>query len=210
MRFETYLRKVGQVYFEAAKSDFHADLLRRMGGVFKLAGDDAERVRVDHNSVLGLQRRMQDRWTAARMGWNRHAQAMRNDLSRGQTPTQSVWSHFQRSNTSPPTPAQVEEMLRPDMISGGRQVSRWMVPTIQFRDRFNRGSGVMRDTFGALTTMGVLIATASDWQNATPAEWDRALNAGEVGVAIGQMAGAHADARQVRADTRHTTSMPTH
>ncbi|MEM7664474.1 MAG: hypothetical protein AAF250_01335 [Pseudomonadota bacterium] len=68
----------------------------------------------------------------------------------------------------------------------------------------------MRDTFGALTTMGVLIATASDWQNATPAEWDRALNAGEVGVAIGQMAGAHADARQVRADTRHTTSMPTH
>ena len=209
MRFERYLRRLGQVYYEAAISDFHPDLLRRMGGIFRLAGTDAERVRVDHNSVLGLQRRTQDRWTAARVGWNRHSQAIREQLSRRVSPTQAVWNHFRRNHTSPPTPAQVDEMLQLDMISGGRQVSRWMVPTLQFRDRVARGGRVMTDTFGAITTMGALIATADDWQNATPAEWDSALNAGEVGVVIGQMAGAHADARQVRADTQHDARMPT-
>lgn len=209
MRFQTYLRQVGRVYFEATISDFHPDLLRRMGGIFKLAGNDAQRVRVDHNSILGMQRRIQDRWTAGRVGWERHTQAMRTALSQGKTPSQAVWDHFHASNTSPPTPTQVREMLQRDMISGGRQVSRWQVPTIRMRDRLARGGTVMGDTFGAITTMGALIVNARDWQNATPAEWDSALNAGEIGMAIGQMAGAHTDARQAGQQVHHDASMPT-
>ncbi len=209
MRFNTYLRSLGQVYFEAAKSDFSAGLLRRMGGIFVLAANDCERVRIDPNSVLGMQRRTEDRWTAARVGWSRHSQQIRQGLSGGQTPTQAIWRHFQRFGTTPQTPQQVQQMLQPQMLANGQQASAWMVPTIQFRQRLQRGGQVMGDTFGAIATITALSMTARDWENATPEEWDRALNAGEVAVVVGQMAGAHTDARTARQDMQRDANMPT-
>lgn len=194
MEFRQYMRLAGRLYFEAAISDFHPNLLRRFGGSLKLAGDGANRVRVDQDSILGMQRRTEDRWTAARMGWRRHADRIERRLHRGENPTQAVYNHMRENGTYPHRPSQLQPMLQRCMYNGG-ECSAWMLPTIRFRQRLARGGNVMTDTFGALATMGALMITANDWQNATPEEWDSALNAGEVGVVLGQMAGAHTDAR---------------
>ena len=55
--------------------------------------------------------------------------------------------------------------------------------------------------FGGSLAMAALAMTADDWTRATPSEWDHAMNAGEVAMVIGQMAGAHTDAHQQRRDT---------
>ncbi len=194
MEFQQYLRHAGSLYYEAAISDFHPDLLRRFGGSLKLAGDNAIHVRFDPDSVLGMQRRTQDRWTAARIGWRRHADQIERRLHSGETPTQAIYNHMRAHGTHPHRPSQLQPMLQRQAYEGG-ECSAWMLPTIMLRQRIARGANIMTDTFGALTTMTALVITANDWQNATPEEWDTALNAGEVGVVVGQMAGAHADAR---------------
>ena len=209
MQFNRYLRSLGRVYFEAAISDFHPDLLRRMGGIFILAGNDSERVRVDPDSILGMQRRIEDRWTAARVGWNRHSQQIQQRLRRNETPTQAIWHHFQQFRTTPQTPEQVQQMLQPQMLANGSQASAWMVPTIQFRERLQRGGRVMGNTFGAITTIASLTMTARDWQNATPEEWDRSLGHGEVAIVVTDMVGAHTDARAARQQMQHDANMPT-
>jgi len=72
MEIRQYLRLMGRLYFEGAVSDFQPDLLKRFGGSLAICAKDVEHIRIDPNSMLGLQRRTQDRWTAARIGWRRH------------------------------------------------------------------------------------------------------------------------------------------
>ena len=109
----------------------------------------------------------------------------------------------------PHTPEQLQIMLQRDMLPDGSQVPRWMVPTIQLRARIARGGRVMTDTFGAITTMVALAMTARDWQRATPVEWDRAVNAGEVGAVVAQMAGPHIDAHAAHQEMTQRATAPT-
>lgn len=197
MEFSRYLGLIGRLYFEGAISNFHPNLLRRFGGSLTLAGQDAQHVRVEENAFLwfDITRNPQELWDTAQAKWQRHSQAIRQSLAQGRTPSQAIYQYMRSHNTYPHTPTQAQQMLQPVMDETGSQHSAWMDSTIQFRRRVGRGARVMTDTFGALTTMAALMVTADNWQNATPAEWDRAMNAGEVGIIVGQMAGAHHDAR---------------
>ena len=210
MQVRQYLRLMGQLYFEGAISDFHPDLLSRFGGSLRMAGMDAEHARVDPASILHMERRIADRWTAARIGWQRHVDQIRSRLAGGTPPSAAIYQYCANCRTTPHSPAQLQLMLRREMMANGHQVSHWQVATLRFRERFDRGSAVMRDTFGAFATMTALAMTADDWTHATPEEWDRALSVGEIGVIIGTMAGAHADARTARHETHATASARTH
>jgi len=201
MQVRQYLRQMGRLYFEGAISDFHPNLLRQFGGSLAMAAQDTQHIRIDPNSWLGIERRIQDRWTAAQIGWRRHVQEIRTLLNAGTSPTNAVYRYCQTFRTTPHTPSQIQQSLQRVMMSNGSQVSAWQVSTIEFRQRLRRGGQVMGDTFGAIGTMAALMMTADDWTRATPAEWDHALNAGEVAMVIGQMAGAHTDAHQQRRDT---------
>lgn len=195
MEFGRYLSVMGTLYFQGATSAENPDLLRRYGGALKLAGDNANHIRVDPDSILGMQRRTQDRWMAARIGWRRHADQIERRLHRGETPTQAVFHHMRDHGTYPHTPDQVQSMIGESMTEGGVTCYNWQVEAVNFRRRLQRGAGVMGDTFGAITTMVALACTADSFSNATPEEWDRALDAGAVGQNVGQMVSAHMDAR---------------
>lgn len=194
MEFGRYLNLMGRMYFQGATSNDSYDLLRRYGGALKLAGDNAQHIREDPDSILGMQRRMEDRWTAARIGWRRHADQIERRLHRGESPTQAIYQHMRDHGTYPHRPEQVELMTRPSMTTGGAPCATWQVEAVNFRRRLRRGAGVMGDTFGAITTMLALSCSGVDWANATPDQWDDALDVGEVGRNVGQMWGAHTDA----------------
>ncbi len=208
MQIQRYLRLMGRLYFEGARSNFSPELLRRFGGSLAMAARDANHIRIDPDSILGMQRRTEDRWQAAEIGWRRHSRAICNKLARGVTPTEAIYLHCAEYSTTPHTPRQLQQGLQ-QVISTHGTMSAWMLPTVQFRHRLQRGSAIMSDTFGAITTMAALAMSADDWQHATPEEWDNALNAGEVGVIIGQLAGAHTDAHTQRQDTNRTASART-
>lgn len=209
MNFREYLRLMGRLYFQAGISNFSAPLLRRFGGVFVVAAGDVEHIRIDPDSWFGMQRNTDDRWRAARAGWVRHTQTLEGLLRAGRTPNAAIYEFMHRHQTTPHTPRQMQAMLQPDMLADGSQSPHWMVPTIRFRARLERGGRIMGDTFGAITTMVALAMTANDWQHATPAEWDRALTAGEIGIALGQMAGAHSDAHAARGEAQRRAVEPT-
>ena len=200
MEFKRYLRMMGKLYFEGAISDFHPNLLKRFGGSLAMCAGDVQHIRIDPDSWFGLERGTQDRWAAAGRSWHLHAAQIQVLLNAGNSPTDAVFNYCARFRTTPHTPAQLEQALMKVMMTNGSVVSSWQVSTLEFRQRLERGSKVMKDTFGAIGALGALVVTAKDWQNATPQEWDRALNVGEVTAAIGQMAGAHADARQMWQD----------
>ncbi len=201
MEFRRYLRLMGKLYFEGAVSDFQPDTLKRFGGSLAICAKDVEHIRFDPNSMLGLQRRMQDRWTAAEIGWRRHVSEIQTLLNAGSTPTETIHSYCARFQTAPHRPQQLEQALSRTMMANGNQTSAWKVATLQSRQRFQRGNAVMRDTFGAIGTMCALAITADNWQRATPQEWDRALNFGDVARAVGELRSVHSDARQQRLDT---------
>jgi hypothetical protein len=102
---------------------------------------------------------------------------------------------MRENGTHPHLPAKLQMLTQECLTQDGSICYGWQLNAVQFRRRFARGSAVMADTFGALTTMAALAWSAEDWTNATPDEWDAALDVGAVGQTIGQMAGAHADAR---------------
>ena len=198
MELRQYLRLMGKLYFEGALSDFQPDSLKRFGGSLAICAKDVEHIRFDPNSILGMQRRMQDRWTAAEIGWRRHVGEIRTLLNAGSTPTETIHSYCARFQTAPHRPQQLAQALSRTMMANGNQTSAWKVATLESRQRFQRGSAVMRDTFGSIGTMCALAITAENWQRATPQEWDRALNFGDVARAVGELTGAHNDARQNR------------
>lgn len=212
MEFSEYMGKMGRLYFEGVTSDFSAALLQRLGGSLALAARDAHAVRVEEDALLGfidLRRSPQQQWQQGMRRWQPHREGILALIRQGRSPNQAVYDYMRRFGTYPHPPRKLQEMLQPVMLSDGSQTSAWMVPTIEFRRRLARGASVMTDTFGALTTMTALAITARDWTHATPAEWDRALNAGEVGKLVGEMAGAHHDAREQWASTHREASQPT-
>ena len=201
MELSQYLRMMGTMYVQGARSDFHPRLLRRIGGSLAICARDAEHIRIDPDSWLGMRRTFDDTWTAARVGWRRHAAHIRQLLNAGNTPSQAIFIYCERFGTTPHLPVQLELAIQSATTASGREVPNWQSPTVELRARIVRSGEVMSDTFGAIATLSALIMTADDWQHATPEEWNQALSVGEVAVVVGAMASAHADARQQRQDT---------
>lgn len=200
MEFRRYLGLMGRMYFQGAYSDFDPRLLNRLGGSLAICARDVQHIRIDPASVLGMQRTMDDRYTAAHMGWRRHSAEIRSLLSAGGTPSDAIYSYCQRFGTRPHPPEQLQiAVMETENLNQGRIIN-WQRPTLELRTRMARSGQVMGDTFGAITTLGTLMMTADDWQHATPDEWNRALSAGELAVVVGALAGAHSDARQQRQD----------
>ena len=208
MQIQRYLRLMGRLYFEGGRSNFSAEALQRFGGSLAMVAHDVRYIRIDPNSVLGMERCIQDRWRAAEIGWQRHSREIQGKLAQGVSPTTAIFEHCAKHRTTPHTPSQLQQGLQ-QVISAHGTMSAWVLPSVQFQQRFQRGSAIMLDTFGAITTMAALVMTAEDWQHATPEEWDHALNFGEVGAAAGQLAGANADACTQRRETNQTAGART-
>lgn len=211
MLFNQYLTQMGRLYFEGVVSSFHPDLLKRIGGSLALAARDAHHVRVEEDAFLwiDMQRSVDARWQEGHRAWRPHREAIVQLVRRGRTPNQAVREYLRRFNANPHTPQQLSQMLQPTMMADGSTASSWMVPAIELRRRVQRGANILTDSFGSITTMIALAMTARDFSNATPAEWDRALNVGELGKLMGEVAGAHTDARSQWADTHRDASQRT-
>ena len=207
-----YLDLMRALYFDGITSNFHPDLLRRIGGSLALAARDAHHVRVEEDAFLWLDmRRTGDAlWQKSHRAWRPHREAIVQLISQGRTPNQALHEYLRRFNANPHTPQQLSQMMHITAMANGSNASAWMIPTIQMRQRIQRGANVMTDTFGATTTMIALALSARDFNHATPAEWDRAMDVGAVGALVGQMAGAHADARSQWGSVHRTASQPTH
>lgn len=197
MEFPEYLRLIERLYFEAATSNFHPNLLRRFGGSLALAGNDMPRVQIEQDAVLyfDMPRHPQQQWDVARRLWAVRRDAMLRSISRGKTPGRAVFDYMREHNTTPHLPNQLRQALARVRGPDGNTTSAWKVPTLQQFARTQRGNQVMTDTFGAVTTFIALAVTADDWTQATPEEWDSALNAGALAQLAGQVVSNFQDGR---------------
>ena len=189
MEFPQYMRLIERLHFEAVTSNFHPNLLRRFGGSLALAGNDMPRVQIEQDAVLyfDMPRHPQEQWSVARQRWGVHRDAMLRSVRQGKTPGRAVYDYMRRHNTNPHLPSQLRQALTRVRLADGTTTSAWKAPTLEQFARTQRGNQVMTDTFGAVTTMAALAVTADDWTQATPEEWDNALNAGAVAQLVGQV-----------------------
>jgi hypothetical protein len=208
MSFNHYLRQMGTLYVQGAVSSFHPNRLRRFGGSLLLAAVDSNDVRVEEDGFLwfDLHRNPRAQWLTAERVWERHVQGIREIVEQGETPSSAIYTYLRRFNTYPHAPQQLHQMLRRVSAPWGRDVLAWKYSTLEERQRMERTGRVLGNTFGAVTTMAALALTADSWTAATPAEWDRALNFGEVGVLVGDIAGARYDGQQQFGDSHRTAT----
>ena len=203
MTFEEYLGLLGRLYVQGVTADVHPNLLRRLGGSLALAGRDAQWIRFEEDGALGFidtRRRPADIDRIARRRWGEYRAAIERRMAAGESGRAAVENMMRTYGTVPHAPQVIQRMTRLSTGPAGTLPS-WLYDIAVVRQRFERGGEIMRDTFGALTTGAYLIATAEDWTNATPEEWDRAFNAGEIGMTVGQIlegAGGVAQARQTQ------------
>ncbi len=212
MSFHHYLNNMQLLYLEGVQSNFHPDLLKKIGGSMVLAAKDAQHVRIEKDKYLGFidaQRSLNERYNEARRKWKFHQTAIIKLIEKGETPSKAIYIYLGRFQSKPHTDNMLKSLLSKQMLDDGSVYSSWMVPTIKFRRYWNKGSRIMSDTFGAITTISVLFFTAEDWTKATPEEWNHALNAGEIGILVGNLAGAHADAGKLKTDMNYNASRPT-
>lgn len=201
--FEQYLGLLGRLYVQGVTADVHPNLLRRLGGSLALAGRDAQWIRIEENAALGfidMRRDRADIDRIARRRWGEYRAAIERRIAAGESGRAAVENMMRGYGTVPHAPRHLERMTAPSTGPAGT-APRWLYDIAVVRQRFERGGEIMADTFGSLTTGAYLIATAQDWTNATPEEWDRAFNAGEIGMTVGQIvegAGGVSQARQAQ------------
>jgi hypothetical protein len=201
---QEYLRRLGQLYVEGVTADVSPRLLQRLGGSLALAGRDAEWIRFEHDALLGfidVRRSRDEIERLARRRWGEYRAEIERHMAAGVPPRVAIERTMRRYGTVPHTHTQVAQMMTLTTGPAGT-MSRWLYDIAALRQRFQRGMTVMRDPFGALATGAYLIATAENWTSATPAEWDRALTVGEVGMAAGRVAEAAASVPQARLQQR--------
>ncbi|MEY8119966.1 hypothetical protein AB9F26_17145 [Falsihalocynthiibacter sp. BN13B15] len=155
------------------------------------------RVQVKQDAFLyfDMARHPQEQWNVARNLWALHRDAMLQSIRGGKTPGRAVYDYMRRHNTNPHLPNQLPQALARVRGPDGNPTSAWKAPTLQQFARTQRGNQVMTDTFGAVTTLIALAVTADDWTQATPEEWDSALNAGAVAQLAGQVVSNFQDGR---------------
>jgi len=201
--FEQYLGLLGRLYVQGVLSDVHPNLLRRLGGSLALAGRDAEWIRFEEDGLLGfidIRRSRADIDRIARRRWREYRAAIERRIAAGESPRAAVERVMRSYGTVPHSPRQVERMTTLSTGPAGT-APNWLYDIAVVRRRIERGGEILGDTFGAITAGAYLIATAEDWTNATPEEWDRALDAGEIGMTVGEIlesAGGVAQARQAQ------------
>ncbi len=200
MTFEQYLAGLGRLYVQGVTSDVHPNLLRRLGGSLALAGRDAQWIRFEEDGLLGfidVRRRRADIDRIARRRWREYRAAIERRIAAGEPPRAAVERLMRGYGTIPHAPRQVEQMLRPSTGPVGT-LPAWLYDIAVVRRRIERGGEIMTDLFGGLTATAYLIATAEDWMNATPEEWDRAFDAGEIGQTFGEIIESAGGALQAR------------
>jgi hypothetical protein len=196
--FKEYLDQSSRIYIEAVTSDLDPVLLRRLGGVLYIAGGTADEVRTEKSAYLGFIDRDRDWRERRRLGaasWRNIRSQIENDVAHGIPPRQAVEDAFRRFGTSPHTPDQIERMGERVMGPAGEAPS-WRYDILDRQYRFARSSEVMSSPIGATAAVVTLVATAENWEKATPEEWDRALAVGKIGAAAEGVAGAFAAVRQ--------------
>jgi len=209
--FETYLHDLGKLYVEGVEADVHPGLLGRLGGALALAGRDANWIRYERNGLLGvgdLRRDPDEVHGIALERWHEHRTNILQMVDRGVPPSQAVERYMESRGTVPHTERQQETMLADTMGNAGRY-SAWYYDLAAVRQQIERGNDVMTDTFGGVTATAYLVATADDWQNAKPEEWDRALTHGETAVRVGEFLDAAAGVSDGRQRQRSESS-PVH
>jgi hypothetical protein len=206
MDFNEYLRQCGFLYVEAVVSGIDGGILRRLGGSIAIAGHHTENLWTQKNAYLGFIDRTREQKEVrplAAQRWRMVRNEIAQEVAAGRPPTKALEEVMQRYGTSPHTILQVqslgEKVWDP---TGGPASFPWIVDLRIVQEHFRRSSATMTNTFGALFTAGYLIATAKDWQHATPEEWDKALKVGEIGVTLGEVAGGVAGMKQARDASR--------
>lgn len=195
-----YLDTLGKLYTQATTSGEDPDLLRSFGGVFAIAANDAQRIRVEENAYLRIIDRSRDqpeRVQLARQRWSVHRHAMAERLRQGVSPKQVFEDYMAHYGTVPHSPENAYSLAQLEIGTSGTH-PQWQYGVVELRARYDRGAAVMGDTFGAITATVTLFATAKDWKNPTVDEWETAFKAGEVGAAAGQIAGAWAQGQDLQ------------
>ncbi len=129
-------------------------------------------------------------------------------VGRGLAPTDAMRIHFGTYGHSPNTPTALARM-RQDVIDASGTRQQWRQDLHLFRQRAGRGLSTMTSsTFGAIAAGAYFIATADDWEQGTPEEWDRALDVGDGVASVMAAAEGAMEARGGRARNRAVTHGP--
>jgi len=179
---------------EAILSGYGAAALRRFGGVFVIAAADAEWLRVERGGYLGVidrNREGQEIRPLAAQRWRAFRGRVEGAVASGRAPTEVLATTLREEyGTSPHTPEQVEALLaRAAGPDGGPAASGWIIELRTWEWRLRNRLEVATDTFGSIAMTVYLIATAHGWHNATPEQWDKAVEAGRVGANVGRLLG---------------------
>lgn len=210
MELPRYLGLMRQLYMEGAQSRESQLTLTQLGGSMALAAKDWHTVHVEEDAVLWLdmERSPQEKYDQALASWRLHETKIVNAVKQGKTPAQAIFDHMRSHNTKPHKPESIVKMLEQHWMPDGSVVSAWKVPIIKRRAHMERTMNMMTgSSFGAITTMVALAVTADDFHNATPEEWSRAMDYGDVANLVTSLAGDHASAK-VDAAARHRQAMP--
>lgn len=212
MEIDEYLALMARLYMEGVCSNESTSTLQSFGGVMVLAAKDQKAVHTEEDAILYLDmpRTIAERWTQALTAWKHHEARILEAVRQGKSPAEAVFDHLRKHQASPHTPEQLRTMVQQEWMSDGRIVSAWQAPIIRRREHAQRVTGMLTgSSFGAIATMVALAATAEDFHNATPEEWSRAMDVGDVANLIGKMANQHTKAVKAGVEMHGKAFRPT-
>lgn len=168
---EAYFDALGTLYLQAVISEEQPALLQNLGGVFGLAGRDADHVRVNQGGVLGFIgwiRDPRERRKAARETWSAHEKAMRRLAARQHWPAaraaaQYISAHTDR--TSMPTLHQLQSFGSVTMGELGTKPS-WLYELEEVHEAFSAGLEVMTGPAVPAINAGLEELHTGDWNRA--------------------------------------------
>lgn len=204
MDFQQYRLECRKAYVYAVMSGSAPLLLSRFGGAIAIAAKHVNSLWIERGgSLWGLANRDREPDEVRRLAnrrWTLVEREIAAEIQAGHPPTHAVRDVMQRYGTWPHTIEQIRLLMRiEDDPTGGPPAPSWVVDLRINSARLGRSSETMANTFGAIFTTVALIATAENWTNATPAEWDQAVDIGQAGVNLGELGGAVAGMGEARA-----------
>ena len=207
--FLDYLNDLGTLYVQGVRSsnEFSQSSLRRLGGALALASIDREIV-IERESAWqrifnesGMYNR---RLSFARTRWQVHRENILRKINQGTPPAYALRDYFrQHGGSHPHSQKATHDMIQTTSSPLGTMPS-WQYNLIELRNRVHRALNTLSDnTFTALATTLHIVATANDWEKATPHEWETAVVFGEafapVSDAVDALSGV-VEARNAHAD----------
>lgn len=163
MKLDTYLHTLEKLYVQAITATDIAEpsQLKKMGGVFTLAGRDATTLRKD--GIFARDRI--ELWTLARNRWNhQYEKKIRQLIDQGHHPYVAVKKVLKAEPNDP----WIAFRLSGVSTFEGRNAWTWVYPYASFRQYVRRGAAVMTNTFQsyfALAHLGITgINSNEDWR----------------------------------------------